>query len=252
MPDKTLTGACVPVRINKPPNNRIIVSALQVVQPGIPIIAIPAITEGVIRRYIACGLRDRSAACTVNAGRCAPGIIGVGCNQCGRVSFAGGVVIAAVQRNDIALQVLTEIVILPIGRRRGGIVDAKSNRAVAFVKEIPQDILFGTIGSKSLLSYRQTVYYIILRIAAVIVGLSCPNAAGVIFVAVGLTANCRAGKLPLGATGGLDLWHRIVRSVDVGKMRFIPSAPGNAVKEVLGYLSAEFCLGFLLQYLNTR
>ena len=59
-------------------------------------------------------------------------------------------------------------------------------------------------------------------------------------------------KLLYSATGGLDLRHRIVRSVDVGKMRFIPSAPGNAVKEVLGYLSAEFCLGFLLQYLNTR
>ena len=225
---------------------------MQVVQPRISVIAIAPITEGIISRYIACSLRDRSAACAVNAGWCAPGIIGVGCNQCGRVSFVGGIIIAAVQRNDISLQVLTEIVILPIGRRRGGIVDAEANRAVAFVKEIPQDILFGAIGSKALLSYRQTVYYIILRIAAVIVGLSCPNAAGVIFVAVGLTANCCAGKLPLGAAGGLDLWHRIVRSVDVGKMRFIPSAPGNAVKEVLGYLSAEFCLGFLLQYLNTR
>ena len=252
MPDKPLTGACISVCINKPPNNRIIVSALQVVQPRISVIAIAPITEGVISRYIACGLRDCSAACTVNAGRCAPGIIGVGCNQCGRVSFASGVVIAAVQRNDIALQVLTEIVILPIGRSRGGIVDAEANRAVAFVKEIPQDILFGTVGSKALLSYRQTVYYIILRIAAIIVGLSRPNTAGVIFIAVGLTANGCAGKLPLGATGGLDLRHRIVRSVDVGKMRFIPSAPGNAVKEVLGYLSAEFCLGFLLQYLNTR
>lgn len=71
-------------------------------------------------------------------------------------------------------------------------------------------------------------------------------------VSIGFATNGCAGKLPLGAAGGLDLRHRIVRSVDVGKMRFIPSAPGNAVKEVLGYLSAEFCLGFLLQYLNTR
>ena len=213
---------------------------------------IATIPEGVISRYIACGLRDCSASCTVNSGRCATGIIGIGCNQCGRVSFAGGIVIAAVQCNDISLQVLTEIVLLPIGRSCSGIVDAKANRAVAFVKEIPQDILFGTIGSKALLSYRQTVYYIILRIAAIIVGFSRPNTAGVIFIAVGLTANCCTGKLPLGATGGVDLRHRIVRSVDVGKMRFIPSAPGNAVKEVLGYLSAEFCLGFLLQYLNTR
>ena len=102
---------------------------------------IATIPEGVISRYIACGLRDCSAACTVNSGRCAPGIIGIGCNQCGRVSFAGGIVIAAVQRNDIALQVLTEIVILPIRRSCGGIVDAKANRAVAFIVEIPQNIL---------------------------------------------------------------------------------------------------------------
>jgi len=119
-----------------------------------------------------------------------------------------GIVIAAVQRNDIALRVFAEIVILPIGGACSWIVSSEANRTVAFVKEIPQDILFGTIGSKSLLSYRQTVYYIIFRIAAVIVGLSCPNTAGVIFVAVGLTANGCAGKLPLGATGGLGLRHQ--------------------------------------------
>ena len=150
------------------------------------------------------------------------------------------------------MQVLPKVIILPIGRRCGGIVDAKANRAVAFVKEIPQDILFGTVGSKALLSYRQTVYYIILRIAAVIIRFARPDAISVILVVVGFAANGCAGKLPSGATGRLYLRHRIVRSVDVGKMRFIPSAPGNAVKEVLGYLSAEFCLGFLLQYLNTR
>ena len=180
---------------------------MQIVQPCIPVIAIAPITEGIISRYIACSLRDRSAACTVNASRCAPRIRGIGCNQSGRVGFAGGVVIAAVQRNDIALQVLAEIVILPIGGACSWIVSSEANRTVAFVKEIPQDILFGTIGSKSLLSYRQTVYYIIFRIAAVIVGLSCPNTAGVIFIAVGLTANCCTGKLPLGAAGGLDLRH---------------------------------------------
>ena len=103
------------------------------------------------------------------------------------------------------MQVLTEIVILPIGRRRGGIVDAEAYRTVAFAKEIPQDILFGTIGSKALLSYRQTVYYIILRIAAIIVGLSCPNTIGVVLVSIGFSTNGRAGKLPLGAAGGLDL-----------------------------------------------
>ena len=211
MPDKSLSRTCVPVSINKPPNRRIIVSVLQIVQPCIPVIAIAPITEGIISRYIACGLRDCSAACTVNASRCAPGIIGIGCNQSGRVGFAGGVVIAAVQRDYIALQILAEIVILPIGRRCGGIVDAEANRAVAFVKEIPQDILFGAIGSKALLSYRQTVYYIIFRIAAVIVGLSCPNTAGVIFIAVGLTANCCAGKPPSSTAGSLSLRNRDYR-----------------------------------------
>ena len=103
------------------------------------------------------------------------------------------------------------MVILPIGRSCSGIVDAKANWAVAFVKEIPQDILFGTVGSKALLSYRQTVYYIILRIAAIIVGLSRPNTAGVIFIAVGLTANCCAGKPPSSTAGSLSLRHRDYR-----------------------------------------
>ena len=150
------------------------------------------------------------------------------------------------------MQVLPKVIILPIGGACSWIVSSEANRAVAFVKEIPQNILFGAIGSKTLLSYRQTVYYIILCITAIIVGFSRPNTIGVVLVGIGFTTNGCAGKLPLGATGGLDLRHRIVRSVDVGKMRFIPSAPGNAVKEVLGYLSVEFCLGFLLQYLNTR
>ena len=208
MPNESLSRTYIPVRINKPPNRRIIVSVLQIVQPCIPIIAIPAIPEGIISRYIACGLRDCSAACTVNASRCAPGIIGIGCNQSGRVGFAGGVVIAAVQRDYIALQILAEIVILPIGRRCGGIVDAEANRAVAFVKEIPQDILFGAIGSKALLSYRQTVYYIILRIAAVIIRFARPDAISVILVVVGFAANGCAGKLPSGATGRLYLRHQ--------------------------------------------
>ena len=56
MPDKPLTGACVPICINKPSNCRIIVSALQVVQPRISVIAIPTIPEGVISRYMVCRL----------------------------------------------------------------------------------------------------------------------------------------------------------------------------------------------------
>ena len=56
MPDKSLTCACIYISINKPPNRRIIISALQVVQPGIPVIAIPTIPEGIISRYMVCRL----------------------------------------------------------------------------------------------------------------------------------------------------------------------------------------------------
>ena len=125
--------------------------------------------------------------------------------------MTAGIVVAAVQGNHVALNVFAEIVILPIGGACSWIVSSEANRTVAFVKEIPQDILFGDIGSKALLSYRQTVYYIILRIAAVIVGLSCPNTAGVIFIAVGLTANCCAGKPPSSTAGSLSLRHRDYR-----------------------------------------
>ena len=98
--------------------------------------------------------------------------------------MTAGIVVAAVQGNDVTLNVFAEIVILPVGRRRG-VADAKAHRAVALIVEIPQRILLGSVGSKSLLSYRQTVYYIIFRIAAVIVGLSCPDAADVVLILVG-------------------------------------------------------------------
>lgn len=94
------------------------------------------------------------------------------------------IVVAAVQGNHVTLNVFAEIVILPIGRRCG-VADAKANRAVALVIEMPQGVLLGSVGPEAILRNRQSLDYVILRIAAVEIGLPRPDAAGVVLIIVG-------------------------------------------------------------------
>ena len=101
--------------------------------------------------------------------------------------MTAGIVVAAVQGNHVALNVFAEIVILPVGRRRG-VADAKAHRAVALVIEIPQSILLGSVGSEPILRNRQSLDYIVLRIAAVEVGFPRPDAAGVVLIIVGFVS----------------------------------------------------------------
>ena len=106
------------------------------------------------------------------------------------------------------MQVLPKVIILPIGGACSWIVSSEANRAVAFIVEIPQNILLCAGCRESLLCNRRTLDYVVLRIAAVIIRFARPDAISVILVVVGLTTNGCAGKLPLGATGGLDLRHQ--------------------------------------------
>ena len=101
--------------------------------------------------------------------------------------MTAGIVVAAVQSNDVALNVFAEIVILPVGRRCG-VADAKAHRAVALVIEIPQSILLGSIGPEPILRNRQSLDYIVLRITAVEVGLPRPDAADVVLIIVGFSS----------------------------------------------------------------
>ena len=101
--------------------------------------------------------------------------------------MTAGIVVAAVQGNDVTLNVFAEIVVLPIGRRCG-VADAKAHRAVALVIEIPQGILLGSVGPEAILRNRQSLDYIVFGIAAVEIGLPRPDAAGVVLIIVGFVS----------------------------------------------------------------
>ena len=101
--------------------------------------------------------------------------------------MTAGIVVAAVQSNDITLNILAEIVILPVGRRCG-VADAKANRAIALIVEIPQGVLLGSVGPEAILRNRQSLDYIVFGIAAVEVGFPRPDAAGVVLIIVGFSS----------------------------------------------------------------
>ena len=106
--------------------------------------------------------------------------------------MTAGIVVAAVQGNDVALNVFAEIVILPVGRRRS-VADAKAHRAVALIVEIPQSVLLGSVGPEAILRNRQSLDYIVLRITAVEVGFPRPDAAGVVLILVGSPSEPQVG-----------------------------------------------------------
>ena len=101
--------------------------------------------------------------------------------------MTAGIVVAAVQGNNVTLNVFAEIVILPVGRRCG-VADTKAHRAIALIVEIPQGILLGPVGPEAFLRNRQSLDYIVFGIAAVEVGFPRPDAAGVVLIIVGFTS----------------------------------------------------------------
>ena len=98
--------------------------------------------------------------------------------------MTAGIVVAAVQGNDVTLKVFAEIVVLPVGRRRG-VADAKAHRAIALIVEIPQGVLLGSVGPEAIFRNRKSLNYIVFGIAAVEVGFPRPDAAGVVLIIVG-------------------------------------------------------------------
>ena len=98
--------------------------------------------------------------------------------------MTAGIVVAAVQGNHVALNVFAEIVILPVGRRRG-VADAKAHRAIGLIVEIPQGVLLGSVGPEAFLRNRKSLDYIVFGIAAVEIGFSRPDAAGIVLIIVG-------------------------------------------------------------------
>ena len=106
--------------------------------------------------------------------------------------MTAGIVVAAVQGNDVTLNVFAEIVVLPVGRRRG-VADTKAHRAIALIVEIPQGILLGPVGPEAIFRNRQSLDYIVFGIAAVEVGFPRPDAAGVVLILVGSPSEPQVG-----------------------------------------------------------
>ena len=65
-----------PIRINKPPDLGIIIPALQVIEPGLGVVVVAAVAQGVQIGDMRCG-RDRGAARICHGEELAPGVVGV-------------------------------------------------------------------------------------------------------------------------------------------------------------------------------
>ena len=70
VPNNALACGRIPIRIDKPTPARVIVPALQVLQPGFCIVDIPAVAQGV-------GRAKRRCHCTGGGQRIAPCVVGV-------------------------------------------------------------------------------------------------------------------------------------------------------------------------------
>ena len=126
----------------------------------------------------------------------AKGVVLIGGNGGGVIGSGAGIVVAAVQGDDVTLEVFGKVVVFPVGTWITGILNAKAHGAVAFIEEIPQGILFRSRGGEPLLGHGQTVHNVVLGVTAVGIGFSRPQAVNIVLVAVGLSAHRNAGQLP--------------------------------------------------------
>ena len=157
----------------------------------------------------------------------AKGVVFVGGNLGGVIGAGAGIIVAAIQGDDVTLEVFCEVVVFPAGAGIAGILNAKAHGAVALVEEIPQGVPFRTAGRETLLRDCQAIHNIVLGVAAIRIGLSRPQAVYIVLVAVGLSANRDTGQLPPVAPG-----HSVVFAVVV--------AQGVAGAIISNSMSVEF------------
>ena len=123
-------GIHIPILIQEPPPSRIIISALQVVQPRLGIVIIPAVTEGVIRPNDVLFQRGSSRNNGYGAG--APGIVGIGTDL---------LAACVVNSNNVALEILLKVEgVEHVGGVGFGSVLHPDGRS-AFVIEIDQQVI---------------------------------------------------------------------------------------------------------------
>ena len=101
----------------------------------------------------------------------AKGVVLIGGNGGGVIGSGAGIVVAAVQGDDVTLEVFGEVVVFPVGAGIAGILNAKAHGAVALIEEIPQGVPFRTAGCEALFRNCQAIHNIVLGVTAVSVGL---------------------------------------------------------------------------------
>ena len=142
---EALAGRGIVIRIDKPTDFRIVVSALQVVEAGLRIVIIPTIAEGIVIGHVCGGGGNGRSGCAGHAQNLAVGVVGVLRHQGPRVAPAACV--AAVDGRHVPLQVFGEIVVRPACLRR--VLQPKSYRAPALVVQVPQGDKYAPAGGAS-------------------------------------------------------------------------------------------------------
>ena len=132
MAQEVLPSGCVFVRIDKPTDFRVIVSALQVIEAGLRVVIIPTIAEGVVIGHVCGGGGNGRPRRVGHAQNLPVGVVGVLRHQGPRVAPAACV--AAVDGRHVPLQVFGEVVIRPACLRR--ILQPKPYRAPVLVVRV--------------------------------------------------------------------------------------------------------------------
>ena len=124
-----------PIQINKPAGYRIIVAAVQVVQPTLGIVVISPVADGVLVCHMVL-VGDRIAVCVGHADDVAPGVLGI---------FGNNITLHIYQRHHVALHILQEIIVGPViahaGRRARRVIVEPDVAAVVFLLDQPAVIV---------------------------------------------------------------------------------------------------------------
>ena len=130
-----MPGACQCVRIHKPAGYRIIIPAVQVVQPALGIVVISPVADGVLVCHMVL-VGDRIAVCIGHADNVAPCVVDVPRRN---------IPLHVHQRHHVALQVLQEIIVRPViahaRRRARRVVVEPDVAAVVFLLDQPPVIV---------------------------------------------------------------------------------------------------------------
>ena len=150
MAQEALAGGSEGVGIEESANRRVVISALEVIEPGLGIVVIAAVTEGV----------DGSQAAGLGQ-NVAPAVISIACCQTAVGYF--------VYFQNVTLQILDEVIVRPAAG--GRIPERNTDRRITLVQNISDVNRYTPVCIMSGLAYIHTVDDVIENVASVVEGL---------------------------------------------------------------------------------